>query len=229
MRLRITGLVSMAVVALTYGSMAWAQTPSVQPQLTVECTGWHALCSLATDCKVDRKGQNQADCACWKINENHMVVTAFIKNDTFGYDVKGLTQSTCTTETPCAVDEAPVCQAIKDLLAEEQWVSTYSYRGWCQNWDPVACVRRNIGPWADCMTSPCQEKPDPKDPDRPLSCQCTVNYGPFIGTNGQCKTKKGTVMSTIPRASWDFNNGTFIFPMPGYEYVKGACEPIGSD
>lgn len=228
MRPRIIAFVSMVVLVLTYGSMAWAQAPIEDaPQLSVACTGWHALCSLATDCKV---WGNEADCACWKVKEPYVVVTSNIKNDTFGgATIKENTQSTCTILHPCDVDEAPVCEAIRKLK-DGQWVSTYSYRGWCENWDPVACEGKNTGPWADCMTSPCTEIQGGKaHHDRPLSCQCTVNNGPFVGTDGRCKTKKGTVMSTIPKDSWDFKKGTFAFPMPGYEYVKGACAPLKSD
>jgi hypothetical protein len=29
--------------------------------------------------------------------------------------------------------------------------------------------------------------------------------------------------------AWDFQNNTYPFPMPGYEYVQGACAPLGSD
>jgi hypothetical protein len=28
---------------------------------------------------------------------------------------------------------------------------------------------------------------------------------------------------------WDFENNTWAFPMPGYDYVKGACEALQSD
>ena len=41
------------------------------PQAAVVCTGWHALCDASTDCKVNG---NNADCACWRVNENHIVV-----------------------------------------------------------------------------------------------------------------------------------------------------------
>ena len=50
--------------------------------------------------------------------------------------VKHLTQAKCTNEHPCDVDQAPVCKAIKYGQYEVDsvkydWVSTYSYRGWC--------------------------------------------------------------------------------------------------
>jgi hypothetical protein len=227
MRRRFVAFVSMTMVVLTYGLMASAEVSiGDPPQLSVECTGWHAVCALATDCKVD---QNQADCACWKVKEPHVVATTNIKNDTFGgAPVKEQTQSECTKAHPCDVDQAPVCKAIKEL-GDGQYVSTFSYRGWCKKWDPVKCEGENEGPWADCMTSLCTEIQDPKNPQRPLSCQCTVNYGPFVGTHGRCRTKKGTVMSTIPEGAWNFKRGTFSFPMPGDEYVKEACAPLKSD
>jgi hypothetical protein len=30
-------------------------------------------------------------------------------------------------------------------------------------------------------------------------------------------------------SGWDFQNNTYLFPMPGYEYVQGACAPLKSD
>jgi hypothetical protein len=233
MKMRSIAFVSIAAVLLTYGSFAWDKPPKKHkptPQFSVECTGWHALCSLATDCKMT--SPQQADCACWQVQEQHIIVTTNIKDETFGgAPIKEETQRRCTTVHPCAVDEAPVCQAIKDLLEDKQWVSTYSYRGWCENWDPVKCEGKNAGLWADCMTSPCTVMEDPSDPNRPLSCQCTVNDGGFVGTNGTCDDgDQDTVMSTIPRLTWDFDNNEFSFSMPGYHaYVKGACAPVESD
>ncbi len=236
MKIASIAFYSIAAVALAYGSTAGSKPPSEhknnkpRPQEAVECSGWHALCSLATDC-VYEQGSRFADCACWQVNEQHVVATSNIKNAAFGgAPIKEETQRRCTTAHPCALDEAPVCQAIKELLEDDQWISTYSYRGWCENWDPVKCEKNNAGPWADCMTSPCNVMADPDDPNRPLSCLCTVNVGPFVGTNGSCDDgDNDTVMSTIERLTWDFENNQFSFPWPGYEYVKGACAPVGSD
>lgn len=36
-------------------------------------------------------------------------------------------------------------------------------------------------------------------------------------------------MSSMPLSGWDFQNNTYTFPMPGYEYVQGACAPLKSD
>jgi hypothetical protein len=36
-------------------------------------------------------------------------------------------------------------------------------------------------------------------------------------------------MSSSPAALWDFQNNTYTFYMPGYEYVRGACAPLKSD
>lgn len=231
MKRAFIAFVSIAAVVLTCGSMALAKKPNEnrpRPQESVECSGWHALCSLATDCVYDPEPPGQADCACWQVDEQHVVATSNIKNAAFGgAPIKEMTQRRCTTAHPCDLDEAPVCQAIKDLLEDNQWISTYSYRGWCDNWQPVEC---NAGPWADCMTSPCTVMDPPADPNRPLSCQCTVNGGPFVGTNSTCDDNDpNTVMSTIERFTWDFKNNQFSFPWPGYEYVKGACAPVGSD
>lgn len=85
--------------------------------------------------------------------------------------VKQETLETCTASHPCAPGDAPVCKAIKDGTftvdgEKYQWVSTYSYRGWCENWKPVAC---DPAPWADCMTYPCTENPNPE------VCACVDN------------------------------------------------------
>lgn len=216
-------LVLLVASTVTITSTVRAEDPT--PQGSVVCTGWHALCSLATDCKM--VSDTQANCNCWKVNEQHVVVTADITDQ----DARTATLAACTSATPCDVDEAPVCGIIKsgDYTVNEvkyKWISTYSYRGWCKNWKPKACA---AGPWADCMTYPCTESTNPKDPDRPLVCQCKVNTTPFVGSNGRCKTKKGRVMSTINITLWDFQEKKFRPDMPGYEFVQGACAPIHSD
>jgi hypothetical protein len=199
--------------------------PQVVPQETVECTGWHALCSLADDCSAN------GECDCWRVNENYVVATSNIKND----QIRATTQRRCTNKNPCGVDEAPVCTAIQSgqftvAGVAYPWISTYSYRGWCENWDPVKCTDGNqgAGAWADCMTSPCWE--NSSGTDRPLTCACTINHGEFVGTNGSCVAGggAGNMMSTIPLHSWNFPLQTFTFDMPGYEYVKGACSAIHS-
>ena len=209
---------------LAFGSStAWAKGPP-EPQGAIQCTGWHALCSLATDCRVI---DGVAYCDCWKVNEPYVVITADIQD----LQVKADTEKACTSVHPCEMDEAPVCKAIKDGTftvdgIKYEWVSTYSYRGWCDNWNPVQC---DAGPWADCMTYPCTENQNPTDPNRPLVCQCTVKHLPFVGSNGGCVTGEGEVMSTINQLLWNFDQNQFTLSMPGYEYVKGACAPILSD
>jgi hypothetical protein len=219
MRLRIFAVVSLAAV-LTCTSGVWARSI---PQEVVECTGWHALCSFADDCKV--VSGDTANCDCWKVDENHFVMTSNIKNEV----LKARTRTACTSDRPCAVDEAPICRVIQDgdyVIGHEkyEWVSTYSYRGWCENWDPARC---DAAPWVDCMTSPCTESN--ANPDRPLNCQCTINTTRFVGTKGTCTTAPGEVMSTIPWYAWSFRENQFTFAMPTYEYVKSACARLRSD
>ena len=215
------------LVALTMPRRAQARATEDMPQINVECTGWHALCSMATGCEVSG---GYANCSCWRVTERHVVVVAFIKDDTFGWHVKEATQQQCTISHPCALDQAPVCKAIKSLLLSDKWVSDFSYRGWCENWKPVACN----GVWSDCMTSPCSDDHDPNDP-RPLKCQCTlrgadVNDAPYVGSDGTCNNPPGTVISTIPQNSWDFQRNMFSFPFPGNEYATTeACKQLKSD
>lgn len=200
----------------------------------VVCTGWHALCSASPDCRM--KG-DKADCDCMRVNETHIVATAEIQDPAVGR----LTRSTCTNQHPCDVDQAPVCKAIKTGQyrvddVKYDWVSTYSYRGWCSllKVNLVACDQRAAGYagdryWAICDAAPCTENRNPLDPARPLTCQCRVEDTPFVGVNGSCTGDDGGIMSSFASWAWDFENHTYPFPMPGYEYVRGACAPVESD
>jgi hypothetical protein len=200
----------------------------------VVCTGWHALCSASNDCEM--KG-DQASCDCMRVDEAHIVATDEIQ-DTL---VRRITQNRCTTKHPCDVDEAPICKTIKHQRyqvnnARYDWVSTYSYTGWCSILERglKACDQRATSYngdyfWAICDAAPCTENQNPSDPERPLSCQCRVEDTPFVGMNGSCTGEDGGIMSSMPLWAWDFQNETYPFRMPGYEYVEGACAPLKSD
>ncbi len=204
------------------------------PQPLVICTGWHALCTDSTACQVNGMGAN---CDCMRVNETHIVETGEIQDQA----VKLRTLRRCTMEHLCAVDEAPVCAAIKNAQyqvdnVKYRWVSTYSYRGWCTLLQRklAACYPGTDGykgdlNWAICDVAPCIENPDPADPNKPLSCQCRVKEGSFVGTNGTCTGDNGGIMSSMPTELWDFTNNTYAAPMPGNQYVRGACDPLKSD
>jgi hypothetical protein len=204
------------------------------PQDFVACTGWHALCSASPDCKMHGE---KADCDCMRVNETHIVETSEIQDIT----VKNLTQTKCTNKHPCDVDQAPVCNAIKYGQYKVgnvtyDWVSTYSYRGWCSllMLKPTACDQNATGYtgdryWAVCDAAPCTENQNPSDPNKPLSCQCRVKDTPFVGFNDSCTGDNGGIMSSMPLWGWDFRNNTYSFLMPGYEYVHGACAALKSD
>ncbi len=205
------------------------------PQLFVVCTGWHALCTASPDCQ--HNGIDKASCDCMRVKEQHIVLATTIQD----IAVKRLTQARCTRQHPCDVDEAPVCKAIKygqykvDNV-KYRWVSTYSYRGWCTllQQELKACYPGTSGytgdsSWAVCDAAPCTESQHPSDPNRPLSCQCMIETTAFVGLNGSCTGNNGGIMSSMPVGTWDFQNNTYTFPMPGYEYVQGACAPLKSD
>lgn len=204
----------------------------VVPQFLVECTGWHALCSGSTDCQLTSEG---ADCDCWRVNETHIVATSEIQDPA----VKRRTEMRCTNKHPCDVDEAPVCSAIREGQYEVDgtrypWVSTFSYRGWCDLYQPKACDPTEDGYvgdyyWAICDAAPCTEVQDPSDPDRPLRCHCRLKDGPFVGTKDSCTGENGGIISAMELWVWDFENDTWSFPIAGYDYVKGACETLESD
>ena len=209
-----------------------ARHSAVVPQLAVACTGWHALCSASTDCQVNSEG---VDCDCWRVNETHIVETSEIQD----IKVKRLTEARCTNKHPCDVDEAPVCAAIQDGRYEVEgikypWVSTFSYRGWCGFYEPKACdptAEGYVGDhyWAICDVAPCTETQNPPDPDRPLRCQCRIEEGAFVGTKNSCTGENGGIISAMPLWVWDFENDTWQVPVPGYDYVKGACDTLHSD
>lgn len=205
------------------------------PQEFVVCTGWHALCTASYDCRI--KSDGTADCDCMRVNEPHVVLTSDIQDAA----VKRLTRAKCTNKHPCDVDQAPVCEAIQNGQYEVSsvkydWVSTYSYRGWCallqvdiKACDPRLADYTGDRHWAVCDAAPCTENGNPFDPNRPLTCQCRVEDTPFLGTNGSCTGDNGGIMSSSPLEIWDFINNTYRIPIPGLEYVQGACAPLRSD
>lgn len=205
-----------------------------EPQPFVECTGWHALCSSSTDCRMNG---DMADCDCLRVNETHIVDTAEIQD----LRVKLFTLASCAKDHPCAVDQAPVCRAIKYRQYRVEnvrydWVSTFSYRGWCNlvTVQPVACDQSAPGYrgdlyWAICDAAPCKENRNPSDPNKPLTCQCRVQNTPFLGANGSCTGNNGGIMSSSPLASWDFQSNNYRIALPGLSYVQSACSPFRSD
>ena len=213
----------------------YTQSSTNAPLPLVICTGWHALCTDSTACQVNGL---YANCNCMRVNETHIVETDEIQDP----EVKLLTLRKCTTEHPCAVGEAPICAAIKNGQyqvddVKYRWVSTYSYRGWCTllqrklaECRPGTDGYRGDLAWAICDVAPCTEDPNPSDPEKPLSCQCRVKeHLAFVGTNSTCTGDSGGIMSSMPLELWDFKNNTYSGPMPGNQYVQGACAPLKSD
>lgn len=204
------------------------------PQEAVVCNGWHALCSDSPDC---RRVGDKARCDCMRVDETHIVETASIQD----IAVKRLTQAKCTSKHPCDVDQAPVCDAIKSGRYKVEnvrydWVSTYSYRGWCSliKIKPAPCDQRApdyAGDlyWAVCDGAPCVENAHPSNPNKPLICACRVENTPFVGPNGSCTGQNGGIISSFPLSAWDFEKNTYTIAMPGYEFVGGACAPLKSD
>jgi hypothetical protein len=210
------------------GALAKQIKASHAPQDFVVCTGWHALCTESFDCRMN-ENKDKADCDCMRVSETHIVDTASIQD----IAVKRMTQAECTYKHPCDVDQAPVCKAIKSGRYEVnkvkyEWVSTFSYRGWCELLKniPVPCDQ---GYWAVCDAAPCTENQDPSNPDKPLTCRCVVVNSPFVGVNGSCYGDNGGIMSSSPLSTWDFENNTYLIPLPGMDYVQAACAQLGSD
>ena len=211
-----------------------AATEAGDAQVFVVCTGWHALCSASTDCRMNG---DRADCDCLRVDETHIVYTTEIQDA----GARTATLAACTEARPCGIDEAPVCKIIRDGEytvggARYRWVSTYSYRGWCslvdvdlKACDPSQSGYRGDRYWAICDAAPCTEIEDPPDPNRPLSCRCRVESTPFVGANGTCTGDNGGIMSSFSPDLWDFEKKTYRMSMPGYDFVESACAPVRSD
>lgn len=244
MRFQFLAIMFITWIAMSYGPICLAEVGENTdngtldfievPQELVLCTGWHALCSASTNCTIDG---DKAYCDCMRVNETHIVETSEIQDTV----VKNLTLVKCTDKHPCDVDQAPVCNAIKygqykvDNVTYD-WVSTYSYRGWCSllMMNLTACDQSAIGYtgdryWAICDAAPCTENQNPSNPDMPLRCECRVKDTPFVGVNENCTCDNGGIISSFPLEAWNFQNNTYRIPMPGYEYVQGACAALKSD
>jgi hypothetical protein len=114
------------------------------------------------------------------------------------------------------------------------WVSTFSYRGWCDLYRPRACDPSEPGyvgdsQWTICGVAPCTEMPNPTDPERPLNYQCRIRSGPFVGTKDSCTGESGGIISAMPLEVRDFENKTFTASVPGFDRVRAACAPLRSD
>lgn len=228
------GLPSLLAMCCAIGFAQAGKGGANAPQQFVACNGWHALCSASTDCRISG---DKAYCDCWRVNETHIVETDEIQDPL----AKRLTQSNCTDKEPCDVDEAPICNTIRNGQyrvdnVRYDWVSTFSYRGWCGllKTPPKACDQgapnyKGDRYWAICDVAPCIAKQNPADPDRPLSCQCRIQDTPFLGTNGSCTGDRGGIMSSSPLSSWDFRNNTYRIALPGIDYVQSACARLQSD
>eukprot|EP01083_Nonionella_stella_P269923 913615_1 len=70
-----------------------------EPQPLIQCTGVHALCIFAA-CSPD------GICRCKTYDSIYQIATAAIKNDT----IKDATLSYCTLESPCEINQAPICE-----------------------------------------------------------------------------------------------------------------------
>jgi hypothetical protein len=185
MKIQLLSITGIAWIAMSYGTLCFAETGenaenrnrriSDVPQDFIVCTGWHALCTESTDCEIDEMNDGIANCDCLRVNETHIVATSEIQDPV----AKRLTLAKCTNERPCNLDDAPVCRAIKYRKykvdhVKYDWVSTYSYRGWCSLLDQglIPCEPGTDGytgdsSWAIRDVAPCTEITSPSDPQKP--------------------------------------------------------------
>eukprot|EP00746_Dinoflagellata_sp_MGD_P008295 gnl/MRDRNA2_/MRDRNA2_116588_c0_seq1.p1 gnl/MRDRNA2_/MRDRNA2_116588_c0~~gnl/MRDRNA2_/MRDRNA2_116588_c0_seq1.p1 ORF type:complete len:227 (-),score=31.79 gnl/MRDRNA2_/MRDRNA2_116588_c0_seq1:175-855(-) len=186
------------------------------PQARVECSGAHVLCSMA-ECSIQHDKDNTALCSCLQRNSTYVVAVNQLRNSTIAQQ----TAKRCTEETPCAVGEAPVCNAISEgsvfggQPTAPGMVSTFSWGGWCDvaSYNPDAPTVCPQSPWAACMTAPCWQ-----DAEDGVTCQCTWANSSWLDIRGdRCNSK--IVVSTVP-GSFDMRI------MPGSQYVLPACEKV---
>eukprot|EP01083_Nonionella_stella_P269924 913616_1 len=190
--------------------------PSIQaePQPLVQCAGVHALCVFAS-CSSD------GSCRCKTYDSIYQIAAGAIKNAT----IRDATLSYCTYESPCAINEAPICQAIindeyyvGDLLS--QVTSAYSWNSFCERaWPTTVWSECTDGLWASCMMAPCTY--DPLLPDFAL-CECDVNAGVNVAwidndPYQSCRYPGDIMKASVP-VGFDF--GFFM----GTDYVFQACE-----
>lgn len=201
------------VAAVAATSSAQASTP----QDRVLCSGPHVLCSLAP-CEI--KDDATAICRCVEVNDTYAVSLSEIRND----DVSAATKARCTASSPCSLDSAPVCEAIKrgniefgSVRVEPGMVSTFSWGGWCSatEFDPSRPAVCSPSPWAACMTAPCRRN---KDGGGSVDCQCTWQNSSWIDFRGGGK-ECSKMVSSVP-ADFDMQQ------MPFASQVLGACAKI---
>eukprot|EP01084_Bolivina_argentea_P102462 183555_1 len=189
--------------------------PSIQaePQPLVQCAGVHALCVFAS-CSSD------GSCRCKTYDSIYQIATAAIKNDT----IKDKTLSYCTLESPCEINQAPICEAIinneyyvNDKLS--QVTSAYSWNSFCERaWPTQIWSQCNDGLWASCMMASCSYDPQTDF----VLCECDVKIGVNVAwidndARQSCKYPRHIIKATVPVG---FDIGFFI----GRDYVFQACE-----
>lgn len=183
------------------------------PQQRVECYGRHALCTFAT-CNIN--GQ----CNCWIFNSIYTINTYEIFNDT----MREITQSKCTMNAECKVNEAPICKAINSQNYyvnnfKSQVTSGFSWENYCDRANPVNC---KYGLWAACMTAPCIVDKDKSDS---AICFCKVMNSSWTDfqwpyTESNCNGYPSNIISsTVP-------SGFNMSQMPGAQYVDESCKKI---
>lgn len=183
----------------------------------MECSGAHVLCSMA-ECSIEHDKGNTAICSCLQQNSTHTVAVDQIRNATIARQ----TAKRCTAETPCAVDDAPVCRAMAEgsvfggQHTAPGMVSSFSWGGWCEvaaSYKPDAPTVCPTSPWAACMSAPCWHAPGGG-----VSCKCTWANSSWLDIRGD-RCGSNTVVSSVP-GSFDMRI------LPGSQYVLPACNKI---
>eukprot|EP00122_Pirum_gemmata_P017555 Pgem_evm1s16443 len=129
------------------------------PQPVVQCQGLHALCFYSSNCKMN-ENQTYSTCRCDGFSGRNIVSVHAIQNQT----IREATQKKCTLDKPCKVNEAPICAYMNILATKtrgENTVSTFSWEGFCDNYDPKVCK----GLYANCMAASCHRIYDKTDED----------------------------------------------------------------
>eukprot|EP00121_Abeoforma_whisleri_P014731 Awhi_evm1s13588 len=216
--------------------------PSASHQSIVSCKGVHALCAFSTNCQLKKDKHNKslvANCPCWETTGVNYFIVDAIKDK----PLLTATKAKCTETSPCGLNEAPICKAMRDgtvpidiangqniqhvqnnriysnisttteMFADT--VSTFSWQAFCSaGQNPMPCEKKQ---WAQCMGATCQLAPlDVQAKGQKYICACTVLDSTFTSAAGNCGSDE-TILSGIPNP-YELT----MSQLPGYESVREA-------
>lgn len=174
----------------------------LEPSNFLPCEGQFALCFHSgpepLPCKLTHDGRF-ANCTCDVMDgENYVLETAILN-----YPVYRATIDACQDEDCQVPNTAPVCKFLTNgkLIPGAQVISTYdpelttNIRN--EITAPTGLLKNCDGPFAGCMTAPCQPNKD----GATAQCLCPVFWGHFqlVGEDAECELGD----DLVPSASYN--------------------------